>query len=175
MSLYNDIVTWIDNIMTRNGRNSITGTHANKMGKDLADYTKSIEDLIGSVNGLAQLDENGLLISSQRPAQDVTRERSSAAISGGNLVLDYNAKNELIVTKAGGGGIDVSGNFAFGFLNSTNAEFCQGFLNVSAIATITLPAGTITGNFLELGPGEYQFVFSFDGLKWHFTISEIES
>jgi hypothetical protein len=106
---------------------------------------------------------------------DITRQRSNPTITGGNLVLDFNAKNELIVTKTAGGGIDVSNNFAFGFLNSINAEFCQGFLNASASATITLPAGTITGNSLDIASGKYQFVFAFDGFEWHFAISETES
>ena len=98
MSWYNDIVSWLDTIMTRNGRNSITGTHANKMGKDLAEYTKSIEDKIGADNGIAELDENGKVKPSQMPnyPSNSPLEFTNSDLSNGILSINHQLKSECI-------------------------------------------------------------------------------
>ena len=177
MSWYNDIVSWLDTVIIRNGRNAITGTHANKMGKDLAAYTKSVEDKLLQ-SDWNQEDDTKLDYIKNKPAsttQDVTRHEGEFSISGGVLTLDFNNKNELIATKVGGGGIPASANFSIAFDNDNSAKLCQGFLDVLTPVSISLPAGTVTANALELEAGEYQFVFSNDGAKWHFAISETET
>jgi hypothetical protein len=109
---------------------------------------------------------------------DITRERSSAEINAGVLTLDFNSKHELILSKNGGGGIDVAGDFTLSAANFTNAEAAQVFLSIDTTTTVGI---TLSGNMISsddltaLETGEYQLVMTYDGGTFHVVISEPET
>jgi len=64
---YNQIRSWIDSIFKVNGRKFITGAHANEGLKKVLAKAEELDNSKAVGNGLATLDETGVLAAAQRP------------------------------------------------------------------------------------------------------------
>lgn len=115
------------------------------------------------------------LLYNGQPIAGVTRHRLRTNIFNSVLNIDFDNKNEVIVTSVGGGDVLIRGNFSISLTNTNNAEYAHGFIELTREASIELPPGTITSSTLTLQAGHYQFIMSNNGAFWRFVIGAVES
>ncbi|WP_428743160.1 hypothetical protein [Tenacibaculum sp.] len=71
---------------------------------------------------------------------DITRQRNTLAVATNNINLDWNSKNELVSNNR----VSVTANATITYLNFTNAEFATFKVDITNLATLTFPSGSIS-------------------------------
>lgn len=71
---------------------------------------------------------------------EVTRQRQTLAVVTNNIDLDWDSKNELLSSNR----VAVSANVTITYLNASNAEFSDFLVDITNLATLTFPSGTIS-------------------------------